>query len=114
MGKDGRRRGDKKSSHYDQTEEEDLLRRSKRCNKGVESPSGMEGVEVNMENVDVSMESMGNSNRSTYKEVAMGFKGKAKLVREEDLDEGAISNDDVVEESFDPSRFRIGMTREEK
>lgn len=67
----------------------------------------MEGVEVNLDGED-------NNNRSSYRDAAMGFKGEVHKFREVDPEDGAISNDDVVEESSDPSWFGIGMMREEK
>lgn len=67
-----------------------------------------------MDGVDVNMESEEKSSRSSYKEVAMRFKGKAHIGRDDDVDHGAISDDDVKEKSRYPSWFGIGMTREEK
>lgn len=49
------------------------------------------------------MECEENTNRSLYKEAIMGFKRKACVGREEDLEDGEISDDDVVKESTDPS-----------
>lgn len=101
--------GTKSPNRKDQSEEEDLLRRNKRRNKG----QGFEGGS-NTGNMDVNMEVEENNNRSSYKEAAMGVKGRARVSIEVDLDDGAISDDDVMEESTDPSWFQIGMMRDEK
>lgn len=60
------------------------------------------------------MEGEKKGHRSTYKDAAISFNGKARLAREEEADDGAIFDDDVIEESIDPSWFGNGMTQEEK
>lgn len=63
----------------------------------------MEGVEGNMEGIE-------KSKGFSYKDVAMGFKGKSRMTGDEEGDDGDISDDDVIEESTDPSWFGIVMT----
>lgn len=102
--------GSKKGNHHDQIEEEEvLLHRSKRRNKG----DGAEG-EISMEGVEANMEIAEKSNISSYKDAANGFKVKVHIGKDDDVDDGAISDDDVIEESTVPSSFGFGMTREEK
>lgn len=106
-------------------EEQDLLRRSKRRNKGPlpEREESADGGGVSMEGVETSTEAdkeatkgpKGSAGgRSSYMEAAMGFGGKAYAKGFVEEDDGAVSDDDVIEESTDPSWFGIGMTREEK
>lgn len=102
--------GLKKGNHHDQTkEEEDLLHRRKKRNKGI----GM-ARRSSMEGADIDMADEGKNTRSTYKDAAMGFKGKSYTGTNVEIDKGAISNDDVIEESTHRSWFGIGMIREEK
>lgn len=101
--------GDRGSSILDRTkEEEDLLRRSTKKNKVAASEE-----EIIMEDTERSTEGE-ERGRSSYKEATMGFKQKECFGRSEEVDDGSISDDDVIEESMDPCWFGIGMTRDEK
>lgn len=98
------------SDHHDQTEEEDdLLRRSKRRKKGTDV-----GGTSNMVGVEGDSGVKERYKNFSYKDAAMGFKMNSHLTGSDEADDGAIYDDDVIEESTDPSWFGIGMTREDK
>lgn len=95
--------------HERLAEEEDGLKRSKRRNKGVAEASDQ------VQNDGVTGESAKQTNNKiSYKETVTGRVYLMGLGESEDLDDGLISDDDVIEESEDASWFGIGMTKEEK
>lgn len=98
--------GDRREGHLDQSEEEeDLLRRSKKRNK-----VGVKDIDATMEEKNGS----GEARKTSYKEAAMGMKGKIPLEKMTEEEDENVSDDDVIDKVNDEPSFWIGMTREEK
>lgn len=100
----GARETSSMGQHDRSDEEDDLLRRSKRRNKG-------SAVEMNTESM---MEGVTENGNKSYKDADMGSKGKESMFQMDEALDGEISDDNFIEESMDDSWFGIGMTREEK
>lgn len=106
--------------HGSQSEEEaDLLRRSKKRNKGNASgdearEEGWKAANKNATEETEDMMEVGEGSRPTsYRDAAIGVQAKERRgILAEDL-EGYISDDDVIEISTDESWIGVGMTKEE-
>lgn len=55
----------------------------------------------------------GKEKRRSYRDTVLDS-GRRKMLMGEDVDDGEVSDDDIIEESMDKTWLGIGMTKEEK
>lgn len=83
-------------------EEEDLLERSKRRSKENEGKGE-----------DASKATEEKTERRSYSDSVLGY-GRRRNIRGEELDDGEVSDDDLIDESSDGTWIGWGLTREQK
>src|SRR4051812_1527868 len=76
------------------TEEEDLLERSKRKSKE------RDDMEASQQGENLSIATETKEVRRSYRDSVLGY-GKRRNIRGEELDDGYMSDDDLIEESTD-------------
>lgn len=94
-------------------EEEDLLERSKRRSKDQSREEDHEDREASEQAEDEQRAPKRQTPMRSYRDSVLGY-GKRWNIRGEEIDEGYVSDDDLIEECADGTWVGWGMSREEK
>lgn len=89
-------------------EEEHILERSKRRNKGTGSAEEHHGE------AGASSEATHGPRKASYRDSVMGSQSQADMEGMDYMEAGNVSDDDLIEESTDDSWLGVGMIRDEK